>query len=67
MFFQLRDLAGDRSLAELALTGDSRKRARLHHADQDSERAEKVHRFPRKTQRSCKAKRDYSAKTRGVF
>src|SRR5258706_297646 len=28
MFFQLRDMAGDRSLAELALTGDSRKRAR---------------------------------------
>src|SRR6201988_3460686 len=67
MVLQLRNLPCHRRLTELALTGHGRKGTRLHHTHQDTERAQKIHRFPRKTQRSCKAKRDYRAKTRGVF
>src|SRR6201989_3074268 len=67
MALQLRNLPCHRRLTQLALTGHGRKGARLHHTHQDTERAQKIHRFPRKTQRSCKAKRDYRSKTRGVF
>ena len=40
MFFQLGDLTGDRSLTEVPLTGDGRKRAGLRHPHQHSKRAE---------------------------
>src|ERR1700752_5262351 len=66
MVLQLRNLPCHRRLTELALTGHGRKGTRLHHTHQDTERAQKIHRFPRKTQRSCKAKRDYPGLTRGV-
>src|SRR6202051_3876474 len=66
MFLQLRNLPGHRRLAYLALTGDGRKGTRLDHPYQDAKRAQKVHRFPRKTQRSFKGKRDYLAEARGV-
>jgi hypothetical protein len=50
--FQLRHLTGDSGYAEFALAGDGRKRARLHHPHQDSQRTEKVHRFTLMTQKS---------------
>src|SRR6202035_6185208 len=59
MFFQLRNLPRHRRLAYLALTGNGGKGTRLDHPYQDAECAQKVHRFPRKTQRSFKTKRDY--------
>src|SRR6202051_2325789 len=66
MLLQLRNLPGHRRLAYLALTGDGRKGTRLDYPYQNAKRAQKVHRFPRKTQRSFKGKRDYPAEARGV-